>query len=223
VYESLEQWREVDEYFVASLVGEDDALAQARTDSHAAGLPTGEVAPNQGALLSLLARMSGARRVLEIGTLGGYSTIWLGRAVGVEGHVTSLEIDPDRAVVARRNVDRAGVGDRVDIVVGPATDSLRDLIERGTELFDLVFIDADKPNNPRYLEAALALTRPGSVIVADNVVRNGAVVDPASPDANVQGVRRFIELVRQHPRLDATALQTVGSKGWDGFALILVR
>jgi predicted O-methyltransferase YrrM len=223
MYESLEQWREVDEYFVATLVGEDHALAQARTDSHAAGLPTGEVAPNQGALLSLLARMSGTRRALEIGTLGGYSTIWLGRAVGADGHVTSLEIDPDRAAVARRNVDRAGLGDRVDIVVGPAADSLRDLIERGAEPFDLVFIDADKPNNPRYLEASLALTQPGSVIVADNVVRNGAVVDPASPDANVQGVRRFIELVRQHPRLDATALQTVGSKGWDGFALILVR
>jgi predicted O-methyltransferase YrrM len=223
VYESLEQWREVDEYFVATLVGEDDALANARIESHAAGLPTGEVAPNQGALLSLLARMSGARRALEIGTLGGYSTIWLGQAVGPDGQVTSLEIDPDRAAVARRNVDRAGLGDRVDIVVGPAVDSLSDLIERRGEPFDFVFIDADKPNNPRYLEASLALTRPGSVIVADNVVRNGAVVDPASPDANVQGVRRFIELVRQHPRLDATALQTVGSKGWDGFALILVR
>jgi predicted O-methyltransferase YrrM len=219
VYESSEQWRRVDEYFVATLINEDDALIAARQDCRTADLPDHEVAANQGALLALLARLSGARRALEIGTLGGYSTIWLARAVE---HVTTLEIDPDYAKLAQRNLDRAGVGERVDILVGPATEGLTGLIADQVEPYDLVFIDADKPNNPRYLEAALRLTQPGSVIVADNVVRDGAVIDAASTDPRVQGVRRFLELVGANPRLDATALQTVGSKGWDGFAVILV-
>jgi predicted O-methyltransferase YrrM len=219
VYESSEQWRRVDEYFVATLIDEDDALIAARQDCRTADLPDHEVAANQGALLALLARLSGARRALEIGTLGGYSTIWLARAVE---HVTTLEIDPAYAELAQRNLDRAGIGERVDILVGPATEGLAALIAGQVEPYDLVFIDADKPNNPHYLEAALHLTRPGSVIVADNVVRDGAVMDAASTDPRVQGVRRFLELVGANPRLDATALQTVGSKGWDGFAVILV-
>ena len=220
MYASLDQWRAVDDYFVSTLVDEDDALAQARSDSRDAGLPDHEVAPNQGALLSLLARLSGARRVLEIGTLGGYSTIWLARAAG---HVTTLEVDPACAKVALANLDRAGVADRVTLVVAPAADSLAALIEQGAEPYDLVFIDADKPNNPRYLAAALRLTRPGSLIVADNVVRDGAVADPDSADDRVRGVRAFLDMVAADPRLEATALQTVGSKGWDGFALALVR
>ncbi|MFI6510471.1 O-methyltransferase [Streptosporangium sp. NPDC050855] len=220
MYESTEQWRAVDDYFVATLVGEDAALAQARRSSRDAGLPDHEVAPNQGALLSLLARMCRARRVLEIGTLGGYSTIWLARAAE---HVTTLEADAEYARLARRNLEHAGVADRVDVIVGAAADGLDELIARRAEPYDLVFIDADKPNNPRYLEASLRLTRSGSVIVADNVVRDGAVTDPGSTDERVRGVRRFLEQVAADPRLDATALQTVGSKGWDGFALALVR
>ena len=220
MYESLEQWQAVDDYFVSTLVDEDDALARARADSRAAGLPDHEVAPNQGALLSLLARMSGARRVLEIGTLSGYSTIWLARAAE---HVTTLEVDPACARLARANIERAGVADRVTLLTGPAVDSLAALTGQDVEPYDLVFIDADKPNNPRYLAASLRLTRPGSVIVADNVVRDGAVADPDSTDDRVRGVRTFLDLVAADPRLEATALQTVGSKGWDGFALALVR
>jgi predicted O-methyltransferase YrrM len=220
MYESGEQWRAVDEYFVEALVGEDAALAQVRTLCRAAGLPDHEVSPNQGALLALLARMCRAHRILEIGTLGAYSTIWLARAAE---HVTTLEVDVEYAGLARHNLEHAGVVDRLDVIVGPASDSLTDLIAGRAEPYDLVFIDADKPNNPRYLEASLQLTRPGSVIVADNVVRNGAVIDPRSTDERVQGVRRFVELVGADPRLDATALQTVGSKGWDGFALAVVR
>ncbi len=220
MYESQEQWRDVDRYFVETLVDEDDALVAARRDCRAAALPDHEVAANQGALLALLARVSGARRVLEIGTLGGYSTIWLARAVE---HVTTLEVDPEYAKLAQRNLERAGVAERVEIMIGTALDGLATLIDAQVEPYDLVFIDADKPNNPRYLEASLRLTRPGSVIVADNVVRDGAVIDPASTDERVQGVRRFLEMVGADPRLEATALQTVGSKGWDGFAIIRVR
>jgi predicted O-methyltransferase YrrM len=220
VDELAEQWRGVDEYFVEALIDEDAALLAAKEDCRAANLPEIEVAANQGALLALLARLSGARRALELGTLGGYSTIWLARAVE---QVTTLEIEPDYAAVARRNLDRAGVGERVEIMVGPAAESLAALIESQVEPYDLVFIDADKPNNPRYLEASLRLVRPGSVIIVDNVVRSGAVVDAASTDDRVQGVRQLIEMVAADPRLEATALQTVGSKGWDGFAIIRVR
>ena len=223
MYGSEARWRDVDEYFVSSLVDEDEALVVARASARAAGLPDHEVAPNQGALLSLIARIARARRVLEIGTLGGYSTIWLARAVGAVGHVTTLEIDPGHARLAVANLSRAGVADRVDVVVGPARDSLRALVEQQVAPFDLVFIDADKPSNPHHLRASLALTAPGSVIIADNVVRNGAVADPGSDDDRVRGVREFIAMVAADPRLEATALQTVGSKGWDGFTLIRVR
>jgi predicted O-methyltransferase YrrM len=216
LYESAEQWRVVDDYFVDTLVDEDEPLRQARLTSAQSSMPRAEVAPNQGALLALLARMSGARRALEIGTLTGYSTIWLARAVE---WVTTLEYSEDNAAIARRNLTAAGVADRVEVLVGKAVDSLSTLAGP----YDLVFIDADKPNNPAYLEESLRLTRPGSVIVADNVVRNGAVTDPASTDDRVIGVRRYLEMLRDDPRLDATALQTVGSKGWDGFALAVVR
>ncbi|MEO6512862.1 MAG: O-methyltransferase [Nocardioides sp.] len=220
---SMEGWRAVDEYFTGLLVEEDDALRAARESSVRTALPMADVAPNQGAFLSLLARMCGARRVLEFGTLAGYSTIWLARAVGAEGRVVTLEIDGPTAEVARENFERADVSGVVDLVVGPAAASAQALVDAGAEPFDLVFIDADKPSNPAYLALSLRLSRPGTVIVCDNVVRNGAVVDDDSEDPRVQGVRAFAEAVAADPRLEATALQTVGVKGWDGFALLRVR
>ena len=223
MYESDELWRQVDSYFVSTLVAEDEALAAARSDSTEAGMASAEVAPNQGALLALFARMVSAHRVLEIGALAGYSTIWLARAVGADGIVVSLESHDKSVRVARRNLVAAGVDARTTLIHGPALESLAALIEAGEEPFDLVFIDADKPNNPGYLSAALQLTHPGSVIIADNVVRNGAVTDAESADPRVQGVRQFLQMIRDDPRLDATAVQTVGSKGWDGFAIALVR
>ncbi|WP_374352138.1 O-methyltransferase [Chitinimonas sp.] len=215
-------WTAVDDYFCQLLVPEDEALRAAVRDSDAASLPAHQVAPNQGKLLQLLAQICGARRILEIGTLGGYSTIWMARALPADGQLVSLEFNPQYAEVARRNIDRAGLSDKVDIRIGRAGDLLPLLASEGGAPFDLIFIDADKPNNPLYLDWALKLARPGTLIIGDNVVRNGAVVDPASDDANVQGVRRFSELMAANPRLSATALQTVGSKGWDGFSLARV-
>lgn len=214
MHNDQDRWRAVDEYFVSSLVDEDEALVAARRSGALSSMPRAEVAPNQGALLSLLVRMSGAQRVLEIGTLTGYSTIWLARAAA---HVTTLEVDPVNAGLARRNFAFAGVADRVSLLVGPALETLAGL----DGCYDFVFIDADKPNNPHYLRSVMRLTRPGSVIVADNVVRDGAVLDASSADERVQGVRGFLSLVREDARLSATALQTVGSKGWDGFAVVL--
>jgi predicted O-methyltransferase YrrM len=220
MYESDALWREVDAYFVETLIDEDDALAQARESGRLTTMPQAEVAPNQGKLLALLARMAGATRVLEFGTLAGYSTAWLARAVGEQGHVTTLELEEQNAAVARRNLQRAGVSDRVEIIVGRAAESARRLVEAGTEPYDFVFIDADKPNNPVYLEASLKLSRPGTVLVIDNVVRNGAVVHSDSTDDRVRGVRTALKRIAEDPRLDATALQTVGSKGWDGFTIV---
>lgn len=215
-------WSAVDAYFSERLIPEDPVLEAALRDSDAAGMPSHHVAPNQGKLLQLFAQMCGARRVLEIGTLAGYSTIWLARALPEGGQVVTLEANPQHAEVARRNIERAGLSHKVEIRVGKGAETLPLLAaERGAP-FDLVFIDADKPSNPIYLEWALKLTRPGSVIIGDNVVRNGAVADPASEDANVIGVRRFFELMAAEPRLSATALQTVGSKGYDGFSLAIV-
>lgn len=221
--DAQQQWQDVDDYLTGELVGEDEALAAARERGRERGLPPIEVAPNQGAFLALVARIAGARRVLELGTLAGYSTIWFARAVGPEGHVTTVEVDPRHAEVARENLDRAGVGERVRIEVGPALDVLAGLVDAGTTPYDLVFIDADKANMPAYLDLALRVTRSGSVIVGDNVVRRGAVVDPASENADVQGARGFLHALGSDPRLEATALQTVGSKGWDGFAVARVR
>lgn len=218
--EPQDTWTAVDGYFDGLLVREDDALALAAADSEAAGLPPHQVAPNQGKLLNLLARIHGARRILEIGTLGGYSTIWLGRALPADGRLVTLEVDPQCADVAAANVARAGLEHIVDIRRGKAIALLPQLVDE--EPFDLVFIDADKPSNPDYLRWALKLTRPGSVIIGDNVVRDGAVTDATSSDPRVQGVRRFTELIAEHPRLTATALQTVGGKGYDGLILALV-
>lgn len=215
-------WHDVDRYFIDKLVSEDDALVAARESSAYTALPFADVSPTQGALLSVIARLSGARRVLEFGTLAGYSAIWLARAIGDEGRLITLEIDEPTAAIARENLDRAGVGDRVEILVGPAIDSARRLVQSGAEPFDLVFIDADKPNNPHYLDAAIELSRPGTVIIADNVVRGGLVTDRASEDPRVLGTRALIERMGDDPRLHATALQTVGLKGWDGFAIAVV-
>lgn len=220
MYESDDRWRAVDAYFAETLVDEDEALVRAREAGRLTTMPRAEVAPNQGKFLALLARVAGATRVLEFGTLAGYSTVWLARAVGERGRVTTLELEERNAAVARDNLRRAGVLDRVDIVVGPAADSARRLIDAGTPPYDFVFIDADKPSNPAYLEASLALSRPGTVIVIDNVVRDGAVIDPDSPDARVRGVRAVIERIAGDPRLEATAVQTVGVKGWDGFTIV---
>ncbi|MCT2545438.1 MULTISPECIES: O-methyltransferase [Streptomyces] len=219
---TLARWTEVDDYFNGLLVGPDEALDAAVEASDGAGLPAMQVAANQGKLLNLLARLQGARTVLEIGTLGGYSTIWLARALPEGGKVVTLEADPAYAEVARANIERAGLADVVEIRVGRALDTLPELAAEGYGPFDVVFIDADKPSNPDYLAWSLKLTRPGSLIVADNVVRDGEVVDGTSDDPKVQGVRRFTELVAAEPTLTATALQTVGSKGYDGLMMALV-
>ncbi len=191
-------------------------------DSDAAGLPAIQVAANQGKLLSLLVRVSGARRVLEVGTLGGYSTIWMARGLPADGALVTLELEERNAAVARANVDRAGLGDRVDIRVGPAADTLTSMVLEGTEPFDFVFLDADKRGYPVYLERALELSHPGTVIVADNVVRGGAVVEVDTTDQDAIGVQRFLADAGADPRLDGTAVQTVGTKGHDGFALLVV-
>ncbi|TEA77011.1 O-methyltransferase [Allopusillimonas ginsengisoli] len=213
------KWAAVDDYFSELLAPQDEALTNALSANAEAGMPSHDVSAVQGKFLALLVKLMGARHVLEIGTLGGYSTIWMARALKPEGRVTSIEIDPLRANVALENCRAAGCADKVDIRVGAASD----VLPRLEGPFDLVFIDADKPNNPVYLEWALKLTRPGSVIVGDNVVRGGAVVDRRSTDPNVLGVRRFAEMLAADPRLDSTALQTVGEKGWDGFTVSFVK
>ncbi|GAB2651264.1 O-methyltransferase [Prescottella soli] len=216
------QWAEVDDYLVETVVGVDDDLTAALGANAAAELPPIDVSPPQGKFLNLLARMVGATRVLEIGTLGGYSTIWLARAVGEAGRVVTLEYEPKHAAVARANLDRAGVGSRVDIRIGAALDTLPGVEADGMGPFDLVFIDADKVNNSNYVRWALRMSRPGTVIVVDNVVRGGGVSNPDLDDEAVRASREVLGLLADEPRVDATALQTVGSKGWDGFAFALV-
>lgn len=215
-------WSQVDDYIVNSLLPSDPALDAALSASAAAGLPAINVAPNQGKLLSLLVSIQGARRVLEIGTLGGYSSIWLARALPADGRLVTLELSPKHAEVARKNLEHAGLADQVDIRVGRALDTLSELASEGSPPFDFTFIDADKASIPEYFSWARKLSRAGSVIVVDNVVRGGAVIDATSTDANVQGVRRFNTLLSQTPGVSATAIQTVGSKGHDGFTLIRV-
>jgi len=217
-----DQWTAVDRYITDLFVPSDPALMQTLTASAAAGLPPINVSPSQGKLLHLLARIRGARTILEIGTLGGYSTIWLARALPPGGRLITLEADERHAEVARGNIARAGLAEVVDLVVGRALDTLPRLEAEGRGPFDLIFIDADKPGYPDYLRWALRLSRAGAVIVADNVVRKGAVVDTSSADPHVQGVRQFNELLAADPRLSATVIQTVGSKGYDGFAMALV-
>ena len=215
-------WDDVDAYFTALLSPEDEALQAARRDSDTEGLPRINVTPNQGKLLQLLARLQGARTVLEIGTLGGYSTIWLARALPADGRLITLEYDAHHADVARRNLAHAGLDRIAEVRVGPALESLPKLADENPPPFDLVFIDADKSNNHHYVEWALRLTRAGSLIVLDNVVRGGRVTDPDSADPSVRGTRAALELIAGHPRLEGTAIQTVGSKGHDGFALARV-
>ncbi|MDZ8082918.1 MAG: O-methyltransferase [Nostoc sp. DcaGUA01] len=217
-----EQWTAVDSYLTDLFVPSDPVLDAALEASAAAGLPPHNVSPNQGKLLLLLAQLQRARTILEIGTLGGYSTIWLARALPSDGYLITLEADAKHAEVAQKNIARAGLNEVVELRLGQALSTLPQLAAEGRSPFDLIFIDADKPNNPDYLAWALKLSRRGSLIVADNVVRNGAVIDIDSSDASVQGVRHFNELLASEPRLSATALQTVGSKGYDGFAIALV-
>jgi predicted O-methyltransferase YrrM len=216
-----ELWTAVDRYFNELLVSADPALDEALAVSAAAGLPAINVSPVQGKLLHLLARSIGARNVLEIGTLGAYSTIWLARALPDGGRVISLEADPRHAEVARANIARAGLDDRVEVRLGMALDLLPGLTER-PEPFDFIFIDADKPNNAAYFDWALRLSRVGAIIIVDNVVRGGDVIAAANDSPTVQGVRRFMERLAAEPRVSATAIQTVGSKGYDGFAIALV-
>ena len=215
-------WARVDQYLVDALVGPDPVLEAALEASAAAGLPPISVTAPQGKLLQQLAQLRGARRILEIGTLGGYSTIWLARALPADGRLVTLEVDPAYAEVARANLARAGLTDAVDVRVGRALDTLAQLAAEAAGPFDLVFVDADKPSTPDYFTWALRLSRPGTMIVVDNVVRAGAVIEAASADPGVQGVRRFLDLLASEPRVSATALQTVGSKGYDGFAVALV-
>ena len=212
----------VDHYLERSLGIGDAALASALAASQAAGLPSIAVAPTHGKLLYLLACMVDARRILEVGTLGGYSTIWLARALPIGGRLVSLEIDPRHAEVARGNLAVAGLADRAEVRVGPALESLEQLATEGFGPIDLAFIDADKQNNPHYFDHALALSRSGSVIVVDNVVRGGTVIDADSHDAAVLGTRRLLERVAAEPRVAATAIQTVGAKGYDGFLIARV-
>lgn len=217
-----EQWSAVDRYFTDLLVPSDPALDAALDTSAAAGLPPHNVSPNQGKLLLLLAQLQGARTILEIGTLGGYSTIWLARALPPDGRLITLEADPKHAQVALANIARAGLAEIVELRLGRALSTLEQLATEGSGPFDLIFIDADKPSNPDYLPWALKLSRRGSLIIADNVVRDGEVVNAASEDPSIQGVRCFNELLATERRVSATAIQTVGSKGYDGFVLALV-
>jgi predicted O-methyltransferase YrrM len=217
---SQEQWTAVDDYINGLLVGSDAALDAALEASTAAGLPAIAVSPSQGKLLHLLARAMGARKILELGTLGGYSTIWMARALPADGRLITLEYDPKHAEVARANIARAGLASKVEIRLGRAIETLPQLTSEAP--FDLIFIDADKVSYPDYFPWALKLSRPGSLIIADNIVRKGAVADESSDDASVQAVRRFNELLAAESRVSATVIQTVGSKGYDGFALALV-
>jgi predicted O-methyltransferase YrrM len=221
---SREVWAKVDKYIFDELVGPDEALDQTVRTSADAGLPYYiSVSPTQGKLLFLLARALRARMILEIGTLGGYSAIWLGRALSPLGRLISLEVDPKHAEVARANVDRAGLTKKVEIRLGRALDTLPKLVSEGHGPFDMFFIDADKANIPDYIEWSLRLSRPGSMIVVDNVIRRGKIVNKSSTDENVIGVRRMYEMFSKDPRLTATAIQTVGGKGYDGFAIALVN
>ncbi len=219
MHPSPENWIAVDEYLAGILVGPDAALDSALAAQEGAGLPAIEVAPVAGKLLYLLAQLGGVRRVLEIGTLGGYSTIWMARAVGEGGHVTTIEAEPWIAEIARGSIDAAGVGERVEILVGRAAEVLPDL----HGVYDMVFIDADKESNVVYLEQAARLGRPGTLIVLDNIGRSGDIVDANTEDSMVIGTQQALRMLGEDPRFDATALQTVGVKGWDGLAIALLR
>ena len=216
-----QKWSAVDEYLAQQLLPEDEVLTQILANNRRAGLPEIDVSPMQGQLLALLVRMTHAKRVLEIGTLGAYSTVWMARELPSDGELLTLEFDALHAAIARENIEFAGLTRQVRVKEGPALQTLESLGERPP--FDLIFIDADKPNNPNYLKWALHYSRPGTLIIGDNVVRDGEVTNPSSTDDRVQGVRKFIEMIGDNPRLTATAMQTVGTKGWDGFTLAWVN
>ena len=217
-----EDWRKVDEYYSHLFMARDPVLEQALADSAAEGLPGINVAPNQGKLLFLIAKAAGARKILEIGTLGGYSTIWLARALPPDGRLITLELNSKHAEVARKNITRAGLETVVEVRQGPAVGSLEQLVTERAGPFDFIFIDAHKPEYTEYFQWSLKLSRPGTLIIADNVVRNGTVADPATKDDLVLGIRRFNDAVAKEKRVSATALQTVGLKGYDGLVMALV-
>jgi predicted O-methyltransferase YrrM len=218
-----EIWNEVDLYMNDKLIQPDPILDEVLKANQEAELPAIDVSPSQGKFLHLLASLKGAKRILEIGTLGGYSTIWLARALPKDGQLITLELSAHHAEVARANLKRAGVNHLVEVIVGPGLDTLAVLKDRGTDPFDLIFIDADKPNNPNYLKWALELSKRGSLIICDNVVRQGHVVNSESEDENVKGIRQFMNALAQEKRISATAIQTVGSKGYDGFIVGIVE
>jgi predicted O-methyltransferase YrrM len=220
---SKKKWTAVDRYISDTLIPADPVLEAALTASKKAGLPAIAVAPNQGKLLMILAQAIGARSILEIGSLGGYSTIWLARGLPPDGRLVTLEFDPKHAEVARANIARAGLEDKVELRLGKALDTLPELAAEGLGPFDFIFIDADKGNYPGYLEWAVKLSRPGTLIIGDNVVREGGVIDADNSDSSVQGVRKMNEIIAAEPRLLATAIQTVGSKGYDGFMIAIVK
>ncbi|NEU31245.1 O-methyltransferase [bacterium LRH843] len=216
-------WNDVDLYFSAKLHSTDSIMDSILIANSEANLPAIDVSPNQGKLLYLLAKLRGAKNILEIGTLGGYSTVWLGRALPEDGQVITLEFNSNHAKVAVDNIRNAGLGNKVEVIVGPALESLPILKDKGFSSFDFIFIDADKSNNAHYLKWALEYSKPGTVIIGDNIVRNGNVIDDHSEDLNVQGIRQFIDLLSEESRIDSTAIQTVGSKGYDGFVLGVVK
>ncbi len=217
-----EIWKQVDQYFTDALIPPGDGFDTALQANQNAGLPSIDVTSLQGKFLELLVRATGARRVLEIGTLGGYSTLWLARALPPDGHVVTLELEPHHAEVAKKNLEVTSLADRVELRIGPAAETLAALVKEHAAPFDFIFIDADKSGYPEYLRWSVKLSRPGTLIVADNVVRDGKVIDADSRDENIQGVRHFTELAAVEPRLSTTMLQTVGSKGYDGFAIAIV-
>ena len=215
-------WAAVDDYIVEKLIGDAEWSNDMLAANSVEGLPAIDVSPAQGKFLYLLAKSIGALRILEVGTLGAYSTIWLARSLPPDGSLITLEIDPHHAEVARRNLERAGVAERAEVRIGPALDSLAALASEHAEPFDLVFVDADKEHNADYVQAAIGLARPGALIIVDNVVREGRVLDDRSTDPNVLGTRRLFDVLENEPRLEATAIQTVGSKKWDGFIMAVV-
>lgn len=217
------RWSDVDDYIVEHLIGEDPALDACLAANAAAGLPSIDVSITQGRMLELLARANRAQNILEIGTLGGYSAIFLARGLGKGGKLVTLELEPDFAAVARQNIENAGQGNKVDILVGEAIGTLRSLQQQGGAPFDLVFVDADKQNYAAYLDYAIKLSRPGALLIFDNVVREGRVLDPDSDDPKVPGTRELYAILKNHPKVDATAIQTVGNKKWDGFLIAVIR
>jgi predicted O-methyltransferase YrrM len=217
-----EIWKQVDQYFADALIAHGDGFNAALDANRKADLPAIDVTPLQGKFLEILARATRSKRILEIGTLGGYSTLWLARAIPEDGLIVTLELEPRHAEVAQQNLEAAGLAHRVELRIGPALETLAALVQEHSAPFDFIFIDADKAGYPEYLQRSLQLSHPGTLIVADNVVRDGKVIDPENPDPNIRGVRRFTEMITAEPRLSATALQTVAGKGYDGFVIAVV-